>query len=127
MWLEVNQNPKGRITNDCVVRAISALLNRSWDSVFWDVASEAFIQKDTMEMANVWGAVLTKNGYEREVIPNTCPVCYTVKDFCRDHPEGRFLLAVPGSNAHVIAVIDGDYVDTWRSEDLVPQFYWREK
>lgn len=80
-----------------------------------------------MEMANVWGAVLAKNGYEREVIPNTCPVCYTVKDFCRDHPEGRFLLAVPGSNAHVIAVIDGDYVDTWRSEDLVPQFYWREK
>lgn len=124
MWIQYNQNPKGKITGDCVIRAISALLDRSWDSVFWDVASEAFIQKDTMDQASVWGQVLRQNGFERHIIPNTCPACYTVEDFCRDHPEGEYLLGIPGGNAHVVVVRNGDYIDTWNSGTMVPLFYY---
>ena len=126
MWISYNTNPKGKITGDCVIRAISAVLDRSWDSVFWDIACEAFIQKDMPDQANVWGQVLRQNGYQRQIIPNTCPTCYTVKDFCMDHPKGRYLLAIPGSNAHVVAVIDGDYVDSWNSGDMSPTFYWED-
>lgn len=124
MFIEYNTNPNKKRTTDCVIRGIAALTGRSWDSIFLEVMSEAFEQKDMPEMANVWGAVLRRNGYERKGLPNTCPDCYTVVDFCREHPEGRYLLSIPGNNAHVVAVIDGDYVDIWNSGDLSPQFYW---
>ena len=124
MFISYNSNPRHRKTGDCVIRAISLLLNRSWNTVFWDVATEAFIQKDTMDQASVWGEVLHQNGFDRYVIPNTCPACYTVEDFCRDHPKGEYLLGIPGGNAHVVAVIDGDYIDTWDSGSMVPLFYY---
>jgi hypothetical protein len=69
----------------------------------------------------VWSKYLFENGYVRYAIPNTCPYCYTVRDFCKDHPVGKFLLAI---GKHVVTVIDGDYYDTWDSGDQVPISYW---
>ena len=71
----------------------------------------------------VWGSFLQKNGYVRKIIPNMCPECYTVIQFCIDNPHGKFLLA---TGTHVIAVIDGNYYDTWDSGDEIPIYYWRK-
>ena len=54
----------------------------------------------------------------------TIPYCYTVKDFCKDHPQGVFVL---GTGTHAVAVIDGDYYDAWDSGNKVPLFYWRKE
>ena len=76
-----------------------------------------------MPSANhVWGAYLRSKGWERCVIPNDCPDCYCVKDFCLDHPTGRYVMAISG---HVVAVVDGDYFDTWDSGDEVPVYFWK--
>ena len=72
---------------------------------------------------HVWGAYLMSKGFERHIIPNTCPDCYTVKDFCEEHPEGTYILA---TGSHVVAVIDGDYYDTWDSGDEIPIYFWEE-
>ena len=78
-----------------------------------------------MPSANaVWGSYLRKKGFVREIIPNTCPDCYTVEDFCRDNPKGTYILALSG---HVVAVIDGKYYDTWDSGDEIPIYYWYRK
>ena len=69
----------------------------------------------------VWSEYLKRCGYKRYVIPDTCPDCYTVKDFCRDNPRGKFLLA---TGSHVVAVKDGDYFDAWDSGNEVPIYYW---
>lgn len=69
----------------------------------------------------VWSAYLKSEGYMKRIIPNTCPSCYTVRDFCRDHPEGRYLLA---TGTHVVAAIDGDYYDTWDSGNEIPIYYF---
>jgi hypothetical protein len=68
-----------------------------------------------------WGAVLRKNGFHRVVIPNTCPDCYTVRDFCMDHPKGVYVLKTSG---HVVTVIDGQAWDTWDSTGEIPMYYW---
>lgn len=60
-------------------------------------------------------------GYRRETIPNTCPDCYSLREFCRDNPSGSFLV---GTGDHVIAAVDGDYYDTWDSGDTIPIYYW---
>ena len=49
------------------------------------------------------------------------PDCYTIEDFCADHPMGLYVL---GTGTHVVTVVDGNYYDTWRSGDEIPQYYW---
>lgn len=76
-----------------------------------------------MHLNAAFGAVLRQHGFERKIIPNTCPDCYTIKDFCRDNPEGVFVV---GTGSHVVAVIDGDYIDSFDSGDLLAIFYWED-
>ena len=120
-YIHRNYNPFGKIVGDCVVRAISTVLDESWDDTYWGIAEEGFEIKDMPSSNEVWGSYLIRNGYDRKALPNTCPACYTVKDFCDDHPFGRFILA---TGTHVIAVIDGEYIDTWDSGDLTPMYYF---
>lgn len=46
---------------------------------------------------------------------------YTVNDFCIDHPNGTYILAIDG---HVVCVTDGYYYDSWDSGDEIPIYYW---
>ena len=78
---------------------------------------------DMMHKNWVWGDLLIEKGYSRYTLPNTCPRCYTVADFAKDHPVGTYIL---GTGEHVVAVVDGDWYDTWDSGDEVPIiYYWR--
>ncbi len=69
----------------------------------------------------VWGAYLRSKGFNRNIVSNDCPDCYTVNDFCREHPEGKYVLALSG---HVVAVCDGNFYDTWDSGEEIPIYYW---
>lgn len=119
-----NPNPKGNFTSDCVVRAISKLFDIDWDTTFVMLAMWAFDTKSIVSSDEVWGEFLRDNGFKRHMIPDTCPYCYTVRQFAEDHPKGRYLLKIPGNSAgHVVAVVDGVYYDTWDSGDNVPIYY----
>ena len=114
---------KDSITGDCVVRAISKVLEQTWNDTYWDLCDEGFLMGDWGNSNVVWDMYLRDCGFIRKVIPDTCPICYTIRDFCRDHPIGRFVLA---TGKHVIAVVDGDYYDTWDSGDEVPLYYYKK-
>jgi len=73
---------------------------------------------------SVWGTQLLHEGFKRTIIPNTCPYCYTIRDFCDEHPTGTYVL---GTGTHAVAVIDGNYHDAWDSGDKVPLFYFRKE
>lgn len=120
-YIQKNVNPSGKRVGDCVIRAISTIMDTDWERTYTDLMLEGYALKDMPSANYVWGSYLTKQGYIRQVIPNSCPNCYTVKDFCRDHPNGRYILA---TGSHVIAVIDGAYIDTWDSGDEIPVYYW---
>ncbi len=68
----------------------------------------------------VWGAYLKSKGYKRKLIPEDLEG-YTVTDFCNDHHNGKFLLAISG---HVVTVENGYYFDSWDSGDEAPVYYW---
>lgn len=118
-----NPNPRLKKTEDCTVRAICKLFDLDWDSAYLDLMYKGLQLKDMPDNSYVWGAYLMNRGFERYGIPNTCPLCYTVRQFCEDNPTGRYALA---TQDHVIAVVDGDYYDTWDSGDEVPLYYWKE-
>lgn len=121
MYVYFNPNPARNIVGDCVIRACVKLLNLSWVEVYMGICTEGASMYDMPSSNAVWSSYLQKKGCKRCIIPNTCPECYTVKDFCLDFPRGRYLLA---TGSHAIAVVNGDYYDTWDSGDEIPAFYW---
>lgn len=122
MYIPYNPNPNGVYVEDCVVRAISVVTGRSWDDIFVHLCLQAYIMKNMPSVNKVWGTYLSSIGFTRFMLPDRCPDCYTVRDFCVDNPIGSFILA---TGSHVIAVIDGDYYDAWDSGDELPIYVWR--
>ena len=123
-YIEYNPNPVGRKVGDCAVRAVSKALNLDWETAYLLIAAYGLRMGDMLSSDSVWGAVLRDSGFYRAAIPNTCPDCYTVRDFCRDHPRGVYVL---GFGGHVATVVDGDLYDAWDSSKELPQFYWYTK
>lgn len=121
-YIYANLNPRHKLTNDCVVRAISLATKKSWNSVFWDLTDELYKEKETcMDNNRIWGQYLEKLGYPKYHISDACPMCYTLKQFCEDNPKGVYIV---GTGTHVITVIDGDYYDTFNSGSAIPLFYF---
>lgn len=120
-----NPNPAGRSVGDCAVRAISKALHQSWEETYAGLALEGFIRGDLPNADSVWGPYLRGRGFSRHLLPDTCPDCYTVADFAEDHPQGTFILSMPGR--HVVAVADGQWHDSWDSGGEVPTYYWSKE
>jgi hypothetical protein len=97
------------------------VLGKDWNTIYLGVVLQGFKSKNMPSSNAVWGEYLRHKGFRRYAIPNSCPDCYTVADFADEHPKGRYLLA---TGSHVIAVINGDYYDTWDSGEEVPVYYF---
>lgn len=124
MWIKYNPNPTGRSVGDCSVRAIAKALNIDWEDAYIMIMKNGYAMGDMPSSDSVWGAVLRQHGFYRKSIPNTCPDCYTARDFCRDNPIGTFVL---GFGGHVATVVDGDIYDTWDSSNEIPIYVWYRK
>ena len=123
-YAEYNANPAGNRVGDCTVRAISKALGQDWEETYTGLALQGFLLCDMPSANHVWGAYLRGKGFRRGIIPDECPDCYTVRDFCRDNPAGTYILAISG---HVVAVENGTYYDTWDSGGEIPLYYWYRK
>ena len=124
MYVHANPNPNGAYVEDCVIRAIAIATNKSWDEIAINLFLQAFIMKNMPSVNKVWSSYLRSIGFIYYPLLNTCPDCYTIRDFCIDHPDGIFILA---TGSHVVAVIDGDYYDAWDSGDELPIGVWRRE
>lgn len=124
MYIYYNPNPLAKYVGDCVVRALTKVLDKDWDYIYDRIYEEGRILKDMPSSNSVWGAYLKSKGFSRHIIPNSCPNCYSVTDFCKDNPKGTFVLGLDG---HVIAVIDGNYYDTQDSGFGCPIYYWKKE
>ena len=123
-YVYFNPNPSGKRVGDCVIRAISKLTGQDWRSTYLAVAMTGYELFDMPSSNNIWATYLRRLGYRRFVISDTCPDCYTVKDFCLDNSVGEYLLA---TGTHVVTVVDGDYFDAWDSGAEVPIYCWTKE
>ena len=101
---------------DCQIRALSKALNLSWLETFDLIIPICRSQQTTA----IFSCELQKTkeameylGFEYHGVSNkkgtTRP---TVESFAKSHPKGRYVVTV---SHHVVAVVDGQYFDTWNS------------
>lgn len=123
-YVYYNPNPDNKSVGDCTVRALTILFNDTWDNVYADLTMQGSFIHDMPSANAVWGEYLKLNGFSKHTIPDTCPSCYTIRQFAYEHPYGVYLLE---TGQHVVAVIDGDYFDTSDTGNEVPIYYWRKE
>ena len=114
-----NPNPTGRSVGDCAVRALSKALDQTWEETYAGLALEGFIRGDLPNADSVWGPYLRNRGFSRYLLPDDC--C-TVADFAAEHPQGIYVLSMPGR--HIVCVQNGQWHDSWDSGGEVPTYYW---
>lgn len=119
-----NPNPRRKQVIDCTIRALCRLEHLPWRVIFDEVCSIARDLCDMPSSDQVWQTYLYLLGYTKHIVPDFCPRCYSIKEFCHDHPHGSYMVKTSG---HVVAVVDGDYYDTWNSGNRVPIYYWRKE
>lgn len=120
-YIFYNPNPLGLSVGDCTVRAISKVTGLSWQETYLYLLIQGYMMSDMPSANRVWGELLKSFSFKRQLLPDTCPDCYTIRDFCRDNPIGTYLL---GTGEHVVAVIDGNYYDSWDSGNEIPIYFF---
>lgn len=137
MWIRYNANPIGKQTNDCVIRAISTVMDMDWRVVH---DALCFLSGDLYTVPSdneCWSTYLEDLGFYRYDYPHSCPEdCITVAEFADTHRRGRYLLNtceyevasnhhIIATGSHLIALINGDWYDTFNSgrEILVTAFH----
>ena len=115
MYKYNNANPYNRHIDDCVIRALSTLTDRSWKEVF-DELSELASQEGYM-----FDNVVFVEDYLDDKYPRECHYSKTVGEFAEEHPYGRYAVTM---NGHITAVIDGKIVDTFYPNKIM-RCAWR--
>ena len=62
MFEYYNPNPDGSDNNDCVIRALTKILNKSWEDVYWELAELGFLMHDMPSVNKVWDECLLASG-----------------------------------------------------------------
>ena len=123
-YVYFNPNPLNKNIGDCAIRAFCAATDTDWETAYVKIVLRGFSMRDMPSADDVWGSQLRSEGFTHHILPNTCPYCYTVRDFCEDRRHGTYVL---GTGTHAVAVIDGNYYDSWDSGDKTPLFYWQKE
>jgi hypothetical protein len=123
MYSYYNANPYKIRVGDCVIRAISKALNQSWEDTYIDLTIQGYLLGDLLSSNAVWDAYLKGKGFKRHIVPNDCPECYTIEDFCNEHPTGTFVI---GTGTHCVTVENGCVFDTWNSSGECPIYYYHK-
>jgi hypothetical protein len=124
MYSEYNSNPRGNRVGDCVVRAISKALNKSWEDTYLDLTIQGYLLGDLLSSNAVWDAYLKSKGFKRKIISSECVRCYTIDDFCNEYTQGVFVL---GTGTHAVCVIDGVLYDNWDSRNETPIYFYQKE
>ncbi len=115
MFQYYNRNPKNRDIEDCVIRSLSLLTNRSWEDVYKELTY--FSSRDGYMTDNV--EFVEK--YLDDRYPRECHYSKTVGEFAYEHPFGKYAVTM---NNHITAIIDGVIYDTFDPSERIMRCAW---
>ena len=120
-----NCNPKSRLTDDCVIRAICSSTGESWEKTLRDLTEYCVKTGYMVNTPECYGAYLKELGYVKQKQP-----------VGKDGKKMRFKEFVQKFNGHAVAhcgkghityVADNATWDIWDVSDEVVGNYWVHK
>lgn len=118
-----NANPKNRLTDDCIFRAISLATGYDWEEIvkmyYEIVIATGYDGNQTVDK------LMDKLGWVKHKQPRKPDnTKYTGKEFCRELVDigERYVANIGGY--HMVAIICGRVNDTWDSTDGCIGNYW---
>lgn len=124
MFIKENVNPKGKKTDDCVIRALTKATGQDWHKVYFDcckIGDSLCDMPNSLETIEIY---LNRFGFIRKSYKvRRGELRPTVRSFCLDHQKGIYVLRVAH---HTVCVIDGKYYDTWDCGECAV-YSWFEK
>ncbi len=121
MYKFYNPHPNGShtVTDDCVKRALTVTTGMD----YMDVQRELNRYKK-ISGAKRFNSAGNPDNYVKNILGSKripCPQKITAREFCTEHPSGRYILDMKG---HWSSLVDGIIYDTWDvSEETVLAFY----
>lgn len=123
-FVKFNQNPKQQRTTDCVIRAISFALGKTWEEVYRDLAEQGIENGLMLNDRNNWKLYLKVLGYNMERMPKTLNnKRYTVEQFADEIARKGCTYIVKIAN-HITVVKDKKLYDTWNCKNKCVGNYW---
>ena len=123
MYSYYNPHPSKNRIGDCVIRALTKALNKSWHEVYVDLCILGYVLCDWGSSNSVWNSYLISQGFTRDIVSADCPDCYTIEDFCMEHPQGTYVI---GTGSHAVAVVDGILFDSWNSLGEIAIYFYKK-
>lgn len=117
-----NANPKGRVTGDCVFRAVSTALDQSWEQTVMEMAElsckTGFALNDTKGIEKY----MNQKGWKKMKQPRKPDnTKYTGNEFCKIF-NGTCVANIGGH--HTVCIKNGKVHDIWDSTDGCIGNYW---
>jgi hypothetical protein len=120
MYRYLNKNPMARHIEDCTVRAISTVQNKTWSEVY-DELSDLAKEKGLLFSDAQFIEDYLDERYERTCYKNN-GLAMTVGEFVENNPSGTYLVTMRG---HISCVKEGILLDTWDCRDKLIWCSWR--
>lgn len=123
-----NVNPKGRRTGDCVIRAIAAFLNQSWEDTYRELAEFGIKHATAMNCPEAYIPYLRSKGYEKQKQPRTVwGSKYTGKEFCCQIAKPGACYVITMANHLTFVGPDCRIHDIWDCGEKCVGNYWKRE
>jgi len=117
-----NENPKGRRTGDCVIRAIARASGDSWEDTLTGLFHVGLRVKSELAYRDCYEKYLGERGWLKHKQPRKDDgTKYTVAEWCRKHRNATMVVSVAN---HLTCIIDGKCNDIWNCTGMTVLNYW---
>lgn len=124
-----NANPKNRLGNDCVIRAICTALDQSWEQTVRELTEVGIKKGFVLNDKQTYAEYLKQKGWIKKEQPRKFDgTKYTGKEFCEklqrsgNAPYMNIIAHIGGH--HIVAIVNGKVNDIWNSTDGCIGNYW---
>ena len=125
-----NENPKGKLVGDCVIRAISLATGDGWDKTYKGLCELGLKLKDMPNDKKVYDKYLALNGWVKHKQPRKLDnTKYTGREWCeklRDEGKSDPMVVHIGGH-HIVCIMNYKVHDIWNSTGKCIGNYWTKE
>lgn len=120
-----NANPKNKVGDDCVIRAICTALNQSWEQTVRELTEVGIKYGYVVNDPNTYKRYLKAKGWTIHKQPRKVDnTKFIGKEFCKNIVKQNQNYIAHIGGCHIVAIINGKVNDIWDSTDGCIGNYW---